>query len=108
MPFDPTKPAPGDDPGAVPNGPGTFAPLAMNPRLFLPILVAASLANAQPAAPDAAPAKPESAPAATAEAKTEMQKWIEATDAQWQAAFKRDVADVREAEAKKVMLQYLT
>jgi hypothetical protein len=47
------------------------------------------------------------AAAAPAEAKTEMQKWIEATDAQWQAAFKRDVTDVHEAEARKVMLQYL-
>jgi hypothetical protein len=105
MPFDPTKPAPGDDPDAVPNGPGTFTPLAMKTRLFLPALLAASLANAQPAAPDATPAKAESAPAATA--KTEMQKWIEATDTQWQAAFKRDVTDVREAEVRKVMLQYL-
>lgn len=37
-----------------------------------------------------------------------MQKWIEATDTQWQAAFQRDVTDVHEAEAKKLMLQYLT
>jgi hypothetical protein len=83
----------------------------MKPRHFLPALLAASLAaslaSAQPAAPGAAPAKPDSAPALTAEAKTEMQKWIEATDGQWQAAFKRDVADVRETEAKKLMLQYL-
>jgi hypothetical protein len=73
----------------------------MNTRIFLPALLAASLASAQPAAPDAAPA------AASAEAKTEMQKWIEATDAQWQAVFTRDVTDVREAEARKLMLQYL-
>jgi hypothetical protein len=75
----------------------------MNPRFFLPALLAASLANAQPAAPDAAPAK-----ADKAATQTEMQAWIEATDAQWQAAFKRDVTDVREAETRKVMLQYIT
>jgi hypothetical protein len=80
----------------------------MNPRLFLPALLAASLANAQSAAPDAAPAKAENPPAAAAEAKTEMQKWIATTDEQWQAAFKRDVTDMHEAEAKKLMLQYLT
>ena len=38
------------------------------------------LANAQPAAPDAAPAKPDNPAPAPAKAKTEMQKWIEATD----------------------------
>ena len=37
-----------------------------------------------------------------------MQKWIEATDAQWQAAFKRDVTDVHDAELNKVKLQYIT
>jgi len=57
----------------------------MNTRIFLPALLAAALASAQPAAPDAAPAKPDNPPATAAEAKTEMQKWIEATDAQWQA-----------------------
>jgi hypothetical protein len=36
-----------------------------------------------------------------------MQKWIAATDAQWQAAYQRDVTDVHEAEAKRLMLQYL-
>ena len=46
------------------------------------------------------------APAA-APAQTEMQKWIAAVDAQWQAACQRDVTDVHEAEAKKLMLQYL-
>src|SRR5882757_1740498 len=79
----------------------------MNTRIFLPALLAAALASAQPAAPDAAPAKPDNPPATAAEAKTEMQKWIEATDAQWQAAFNRDVTDVHEAQAKKLMLQYL-
>ncbi len=38
----------------------------------------------------------------------EMQKWIATTDAQWQAAFKRDVSDVRETELGKLKLQYLT
>ena len=39
---------------------------------------------------------------------SEMQKWIAATDAQWQAAFKRDVSDVHETELGKVKLQFLT
>jgi hypothetical protein len=48
------------------------------------------------------------APASTSTpAQSEMQKWIDATDAQWQGAFQRDVTDVHEAEAKKLMLQYL-
>jgi hypothetical protein len=92
---------------ATPDGRSTFTPHAMNPRLFLPALLAASLASAQPAAPGAAPAKADNPPAA-ADGKTEMQKWIEATDAQWQAVFKRDVTEVREAELNKVKLQYTT
>jgi hypothetical protein len=80
----------------------------MKTHLFLPALLAASIASAQPAAPDAAPAQPDNPPAAPAEAKTEMQKWIEATDAQWQAAFKRDVTDAHAAEVNKAKLQYLT
>ena len=39
---------------------------------------------------------------------SEMQKWIATTDAQWQAAFKRDVSDVHETELGKVKLQFLT
>jgi hypothetical protein len=35
-----------------------------------------------------------------------MQKWIATTDAQWQAAFKRDVTEVHEAEKKKLAQQY--
>ena len=50
---------------------------------------------------------PTPAPAAEP-AQTEMQKWIAATDAQWQAVFKRDVTDVHEAELNKLKLQYLT
>src|SRR5580693_10779859 len=46
------------------------------------------------------------APAA-APAQTEMQKWIAATDAQWQATFKRDVTDVHVAELKKLAQQYV-
>ncbi|MEO6742032.1 MAG: SUMF1/EgtB/PvdO family nonheme iron enzyme [Chthoniobacteraceae bacterium] len=46
--------------------------------------------------------------ATPAPAQTEMQKWIATTDAQWQAAFKRDITDVHEAELGKLKLQYLT
>ena len=38
---------------------------------------------------------------------SEMQKWIAATDAQWQAAFNRDVTDVVAAEFKKLGSQYV-
>ena len=44
--------------------------------------------------------------AAPAPAQTEMQKWIATTDAQWQAAFNRDVTDVHAAELKKFVQQY--
>ena len=47
-------------------------------------------------------------PPAPAPAPTEMQKWIATTDAQWQAAFKRDITDVHETELSKLKLQYLT
>jgi formylglycine-generating enzyme required for sulfatase activity len=63
--------------------------------------------NAPAPAQDNAPAAPAAADAPAAQPQTEMQKWIAATDAQWQAAFQRDVTDVQEAEAKKLMLQYL-
>ena len=89
------------------DGLSTFITDAMKTRLSLPVLLAAAFANAQPAAPEAAPPKLENPPAAPAEAQTEMQKWIATTDAQWQAAFKRDVSDAREAELNKVKLQYL-
>ena len=45
---------------------------------------------------------------AAAPAQAEMQKWIATTDAQWQAAFKRDVSDVHAAELGKLKLQFLT
>jgi hypothetical protein len=108
MPFDPTKPAPGDgldaepadtQPMNAPHHPGGTVSLARGLAVLLLLLHAIVQAQENP---------PPAPPAADAPAKTEMRKWIEATDAQWQAAFKRDVTDAREAEAKKLMLQYLT
>jgi hypothetical protein len=66
-------------------------------------LLASCIASAQD---NPAPA-PAAAETPAAQPQTEMQKWIAATDAQWQAAYQRDVTDVHEAEAKKLMLQYL-
>ena len=43
---------------------------------------------------------------AVAEAQFDMQKWIATTDAQWQAAFKRDVTDVHDVELNKVKLRF--
>jgi hypothetical protein len=72
----------------------------------LRILLAAALLSfpnlAARAEDNAAPA-PASAAAPT---QTEMQKWIATTDAQWQAAFKRDVTEVHDAETKKLAQQY--
>lgn len=70
----------------------------MNNHIFIVALLAPVMAGAQPV-----PVNPE-APAAP---QSEMQKWIATTDAQWQAAFKRDVSDVRDAELNKTKLQYL-
>ena len=70
-------------------------------RILVLFLFTAGIARAQ-AQDTAAPAP------ATAPAQSEMQKWIATTDAQWQAAFKRDVTDVHEAELNKLKLQYLT
>ena len=47
-------------------------------------------------------------PGVSAPALTETQKWLAAQDAQWQAAFKRDVGDPRAADLDKLKLQYLT
>ena len=44
---------------------------------------------------------------AVAPAQSEMQKWIDTTDGQWQAAFTTGITEVRETELKKVKLQYL-
>jgi hypothetical protein len=49
-------------------------------------------------------ATPSAAPAA---AQKEMIDWLAATDAQWQATFKRDVTDVQEAERARLSRQYL-
>ncbi len=84
-----------------------------NTRTFIPALLAAAFTGADLAAQDPAPASPDKPAAVTAPAeapavpKTEMQKWIEATDAQWQTAFKKGVTDVHEADLNKVKLQYL-
>ena len=43
---------------------------------------------------------------AMAPAQTEMQKWIATTDAQWQAAYERDVSGAHEAEMSKLKLHY--
>ena len=71
------------------------------PRILFLLRLAAGIANAQ------AQDNPTPAPA-TEPAQTEMQKWIATTDAPWQAAFKRDVTDVHEAELNKLKLQFLT
>jgi hypothetical protein len=47
----------------------------------------------------------QSAPPSNIPTQSEMQKWITTTDAQWQAALKRDVIDVREAELSKLKQQ---
>ena len=69
------------------------------PRTFVLALLSTCVAGAQE---NSAPAS------AAAPAQSEMQKWIATTDEQWQAAYKRDVTDVHEAELNKVKLQFLT
>ncbi len=82
-------------------------------HVLLSTLLAAAFTGARLAAQDPAPAAPGQPAASPASAenpaapKTEMQKWIETTDAQWQAAFKRDVADWQEAELNKAKVQYI-
>ena len=75
---------------------------AMNaPRILLLLLLIAGIARAQ--------AQDNATPAAAPEpAETEMQKWITTTDAQWQAAFKRDITAAHDTELNKLKLQYLT
>jgi hypothetical protein len=68
--------------------------------MFLSMLMALSVTGRAQDAPAPAPA--------AVPAETEMRKWIDATDAQWQVAYKRDVTDVHEAELSKVKLQFLT
>ena len=67
--------------------------------MFVCLLMALSvIAHAQ----DGATPAPAAAPA-----ETEMQKWIAATDAQWQAVCKRDVSDVHLTELEKLKQQYV-
>src|SRR4051812_44070533 len=81
-----------------------MAVLMRTPRNFAQAaLVAAILLAAQVSAP--AQEKEKESPAADA-ALMEMKKWIATNDATWQAAFKRDVTDVSEAELAKVKQQY--
>ncbi|MEO6739036.1 MAG: hypothetical protein ABIP20_02225, partial [Chthoniobacteraceae bacterium] len=68
-------------------------------RCFLALLITFGvLAHAQNAASPAKGAEP---------ALAEMEKWLATTDAQWQAALKRDVTDVHAAALGNVKLQYL-
>ena len=73
--------------------------------LFLALLaaVATKLSAQEPAAPAAA-VKPPEAPAAP---QTEMQKWLATTDAQWQAAFNREVTDIHASELKDMAVKYV-
>lgn len=66
---------------------------------LLSVLLAMSTASAQDT----------TAPAAlAAAAQTEMQKWIATTDEQWQATFKREVADAQVLELEKLKQQYVS
>ena len=67
-------------------------------------LLAALLLSFTAPAPGQNPA-PAAAPAAAPQ--TEMQKWLADLDAQWQAAFKRDVSDAYTAENDKLRGQYV-
>ncbi len=63
----------------------------------LPLSLLATAAGQDPVPPGTPPAAP---------AQSEIQKWIATTDAQWQATFKRNVTDVREAELNKVKARF--
>src|SRR4051794_29759096 len=69
-------------------------------RLFLLLPLTASLTGAH-AQEKAQP------PAAAAPAQKEMLEWLATNDAPWQAAFKREVTDPREAELAAVKRLYL-
>jgi len=71
-----------------------------SPRLVILLLLAMDVVHLQ--AQDKAVPAP-----STGSAQTEMQKCIATTDAEWQAAFKRDVTAVHEAELNKVKLLFL-
>ncbi len=81
----------------IPRSRSTDATRPMNTRTILTALLAAGAAGANLTAQEPATAAPQ----------TEMQKWIATTDAQWQDAFKKGVADMHEADLNKVKLQYL-
>ena len=68
-------------------------------KLRLPLLSAllATAAGQDPVPPGTPAAAP---------AQSEIQKWIATTGAQWQANFKHNVTDVREAELNKVRAQF--
>ena len=71
----------------------------MGARCFLALLLTfGAVAHAQNPASPAAGSEPVLA---------EMEKWLATTDAQWQAALKRDVTDVHIAALGNVKLQYL-
>ena len=86
------------------NFPERIATLACCTVALLPGLGAIAQAQEKNAP---APAAGEAPAPATVPAQTDMQKWLFDLDAQWQATFKRDVTDVREAELDKLKLQYL-
>lgn len=69
-------------------------------RLFFLLALAGTASTS--AQNDAAP------PAAAVPAQPAMENWIATTDAQWQAAFKRDVTDPYQSEVGKMKLQYAT
>ena len=66
------------------------------------LLALGAVVQAQDTPPPAPAPEPAEAPAQTG-----MQKWITTTDAQWQAALKRDVTDVHLTELEKVKQQYV-
>jgi len=68
------------------------------PRLLFLLLLIAVNSRAQ-AADNATPPAAEPAPA-------EIQTWIASTDAQWRAAFQREVTDAFESELGKAKAQY--
>lgn len=80
----------------------------MNPTRILSLaLLAAGAADTKLAAQDpAAPSAAEKPAEPPGTQKTEMEKWLATTDAQWQATFNRDVVDAHAAELKKLAAQY--
>src|SRR3954466_13921882 len=86
---------------AIPSGQvKNKAPMKQLSLLFMLALAdfAAGRAPAPSAAPDAAGAAP---------VQSEMQKWFEALDAQWQGTFRQEVTSRFEADLAKLGQQYL-